>query len=69
MKPAYGDGKTYSGECLCHGIVKKGTVARSRPTPYTDVDMWTGKKIKCVMLVTDTGAHDVPLAGLQEVES
>lgn len=66
MRPAYGDGNTYGGECLCHGVDVVGAVARSRPDPFvTNTDPFGGKRVLAVMLSTATGAHDVPMSVLR----
>lgn len=56
--------RTYSGECLCHGVVKTGRPAKARPRPFwTTADpLGGGKRIRAVLIVADdgTGAHEVP---------
>lgn len=31
MAMHHGDGITYEGECECHGVIVRGTIAKGRP--------------------------------------
>lgn len=66
--PHHGDGYEYEGECLCHGVVRRGPIARSRPTPYlTSSEPLGPATTKAILIVSETGAHDLVLAEARRV--
>lgn len=68
-KHEYGNGVTYTGECMCHGVIVSGRIARARPLPYkASVDPFGEQQVRALFILDDHHqAHDVPLKGIEVV--
>lgn len=65
-RPRHGDGNVYTGECLCCGIIRTGTVAKAKPRPYWSTELFTSTRVWVVVISDPSSAlgHEVPVSDL-----
>lgn len=67
--PHYGDGITYEGECICHGVPARGQIIRGRPGPFlASLDPFgRGPRVRVIMVNGDRGVHEIPVKGIRRL--